>query len=82
MTLARYKQHNLIYDYGKIVGTPVTLCSIGKGVMVGTKEGTIAYYETKKSKWKAKSSNPVLKIMKCESDTSEYTIVIRQNGNI
>ena len=82
MTLTRYKQHNLIYDFGKVVGTPVSLCSVGKGVMVGTREGVIAYYETKKSKWKAKSSNPVLKIMKYSSDTSDHTIVIRQNGNI
>lgn len=37
MTLGRYTKQNLVYDFGKIVGTPVSLVSIGKGVIVGTK---------------------------------------------
>lgn len=64
MTLGRYMKQNLVYDFGKVAGTPISLVSIGKGVIVGTKQGVIAYYETKKSKWKAKSSHPVKKVVK------------------
>lgn len=44
------------------------MVSVGKGVVVGTKEGYLAYYETKKPKWKSKSSDPVLKVMKYLED--------------
>ena len=69
--MARYSGLNISFDYAKIVGTATSLCWIGKGVLVGTKEGTIAFYESKKSKWKAKSSHAVLKILKYSEDKSK-----------
>lgn len=68
--MARYLGLNISFDYAKIVGTASSLCWVGKGVLVGTKEGTIAFYESKKSKWKAKSTNAVYKIMKYSEDKS------------
>lgn len=44
MTMERYKGVNVVFDYTKVVGIPVTLCWVDGGVMVGTEEGTIAYY--------------------------------------
>lgn len=44
MAMARYIGLNISFDYSKIVGTASTLCWVGKGVLVGTKEGSIAYY--------------------------------------
>lgn len=58
---------NVILDYGKIIGAPSSLCCIENGVLVGTHEGMVAYYETKKSKWKAKSIHPVYKVAAYES---------------
>jgi hypothetical protein len=40
----RYSKLNIVFDYAKIIGKATTLCWIGKGVMVGTEEGAIAYY--------------------------------------
>ncbi len=62
MNLIRYKGINISFDYGKVVGVPSALCWIGNGIIVGTQEGTVAYYESKKSKWKAKSTHSVLSI--------------------
>lgn len=63
-TMMRYSKLNIIFDYAKIIGNATALCWIGKGVIIGTEEGSIAYYETKKYKWKAKSSHSLLTILK------------------
>ncbi len=44
MTMLRYSKLNIVFDYGKIIGVPTSLCWVGKGVLVGTEEGPIAYY--------------------------------------
>jgi hypothetical protein len=36
MTMFRYQQLNIVFDYGKIIGNATSLCWIGKGIMVGT----------------------------------------------
>jgi len=36
MSMIRYNQHNIVFDYAKIIGNATSLCWIGKGVMVGT----------------------------------------------
>ena len=59
--------------------------------MVGTEEGPIAYYESKKSKWKAKSTHSVFKIIDVkkklygkdvnnEQSYAHNVIVVRRNG--
>jgi hypothetical protein len=63
-TMMRYNKLNIVFDYGKIIGNATALCWVGKGVMVGTEEGAIGYYEAKKYKWKAKSVHSVLTILK------------------
>jgi hypothetical protein len=60
----RYNKLNIVFDYAKIVGNVTSLCWIGKGIMIGTKEGPIAYYELKKYKWKATSIHSVQNIIK------------------
>lgn len=60
----RYSKMNIVFDYAKIIGNATSLCWIGKGVLVGTEEGSIAYYESKKYKWKAKSVHKVNNILK------------------
>jgi hypothetical protein len=64
MTMNRYNKLNIVFDYAKIIGNVTSLCWIGKGVMVGTEEGSIAFYESKKYKWKAKSLHSVQNILK------------------
>jgi hypothetical protein len=66
LALVRYRGVNIALDYGKTVGVPTSLCWMGEGVLVGTQEGTVAYYEGKKSKWKAKSHHAVLKVLPYE----------------
>lgn len=44
MGMFRYSKLNILFDYAKIVGNATSLCWIGKGVMVGTDEGPIAFY--------------------------------------
>lgn len=44
LSMARYQGVNISYDYGKVAGTPTTICWIGEGVLAGTQEGTVAYY--------------------------------------
>lgn len=34
--MLKYHKHNVVFDYGKIIGKATALCWIGKGVMVGT----------------------------------------------
>ena len=68
--MIRYKGVNIALDYGKIAGLPTSICWIGDGVLVGTQEGTVAYYESKKSKWKAKSHHAVYKVLSYRSDTT------------
>ena len=63
MSMKRYKGVNVVFDYAKVVGLVNTMCWIDGGVMIGTEEGTIAYYESKKSKWKAKSTHSTFKII-------------------
>lgn len=63
LNMIKYRGVNIALDYGKVVGMPSSICWIGDGVLVGTQEGTVAYYETKKSKWKAKSHHSVLKVL-------------------
>lgn len=36
LTMTRYKGVNISFDYGKIVGEPVSMAWIGEGVLVGT----------------------------------------------
>jgi hypothetical protein len=36
MSMLRYKAVNMTYDYGKIVGTPTSICYVENGLMVGT----------------------------------------------
>lgn len=79
LSMSKFKDVNIVFDYAKIVGNATTLCWIDNGVMVGTKEGVIGYYETKKSKWKAKSTHSVLKIIKF-NETS--VLVGRHNSSI
>ena len=64
MTMFRYSKLNIVFDFAKIIGKATSLCWVGKGVMVGTEEGPIAFYENKKYKWKAKSIHSVFKIVK------------------
>ena len=79
MSMSRFKDVNIAFEYSKIVGVASTLLWIGNGVLVGTKEGNIGYYETKKSKWKGKSSHSVMKIVKM----NEMTVLVgRNNGSI
>ena len=51
---------------------------MGEGVLVGTQEGTVAYYEGKKSKWKAKSHHSVLKVLIFHSENVDMAIVCRK----
>lgn len=44
MSMKRFKNVNVVFDYGKVVGMVNAMCWVGGGVMVGTEEGTIAYY--------------------------------------
>jgi hypothetical protein len=53
-----------VFDYAKVIGNVTSLCWIGKGVMVGTEEGPIAFYESKKYKWRAKSVHSVQSIVR------------------
>lgn len=82
MTMIRYKGVNISLDYGKVAGLPTSICWIGEGVLVGTQEGTVAYYETKKSKWKAKSHHPVFKVMAYRTETTYLAVVGRKDGLI
>ena len=79
LNMSRYKDANIAFEYSKIVGIASSLCWVGNGVIVGSKEGTIAYYESKKSKWKAKSSHSVLKIISFNADK---ILVGRHNGSV
>jgi len=36
LTMLRYRSVNIAFDYGKVVGKPVSLCSLADGVLVGT----------------------------------------------
>lgn len=78
--MTRYKGVNISYDYGKAAGTPSSICWIREGVLVGTKEGIVAYYETKKSKWKAKSHHPVLKVLAYRTESTYLAIIGRKDG--
>lgn len=49
-------------------------------MLVGTQEGTVAYYEGKKSKWKAKSHHPVLKVLAYQGESSFLAIIGRKDG--
>jgi len=80
LNLIRYRGVNIGLDYGKIVGTPSSLCWIGDGVLVGTQEGTVAYYEGKKSKWKAKSHHAVFKVLAYFTESNELAIIGRKDG--
>ena len=44
LTMLRYKGVNVVVDYGKGVGVPVSMCQIGEALLVGTQEGTVALY--------------------------------------
>lgn len=90
----KYSKLNIVFDFGKVIGNVTALCWVSKGVMVGTEEGTVAYYETKKYKWKAKSIHSVFKIIKF-NEASEFCkntefqnkkedriIVVRTDGNL
>lgn len=80
LNMIRYRGVNIALDYGKIVGTPTSICWIGDGVLVGTQEGTVAFYESKKSKWKAKSHHSVFKVFVYYSENNELAIIGRKDG--
>lgn len=80
--MIRYRGVNITLDYGKVVGIPASICWISEGVLVGTQEGTVAYYESKKSKWKAKSHHPVFKVMAYRTETTYLAIIGRKNGTV
>lgn len=42
--MARYKGVNVSFDYGKVLGIPVSLAWLGEGVLMGVQEGTVALY--------------------------------------
>lgn len=44
LTMTRYKGVNISFDYGKIIGIPVSMAWIKDGVIVGSQEGTVAFY--------------------------------------
>jgi hypothetical protein len=44
LAMLRYRGVNISLDYGKVAGLPTSLCWIGDGVLVGTQEGTVAFY--------------------------------------
>ena len=44
MAMKRYKNVNVVFDYAKVVGMVNAICWIDGGAMIGTDEGTIAYY--------------------------------------
>lgn len=50
--------------------------------MLGTQEGTIALYEGKKSKWRAKSNHPVFKVMAFRTESDYLAIIGRKDGFI
>ena len=82
MSMKRYKNVNVVFDYAKVVGMVNAICWVDNGAMVGTEEGTIAYYESKKSKWKAKSTHPTLKIINWKQGEKDNILVVRKNGTI
>jgi len=82
MSMKRYKNVNVVFDYAKVVGMVNAICWIDNGVMIGTDEGTIAYYESKKSKWKAKSTHPTFKIINWLHEGKDNVLVARKNGTI
>lgn len=93
--MLRYSKLNIVFDYGKIIGLATSLCWMRKGVLVGTEEGSVAYYEGKKYKWKAKSIHSVGRILRYR-EMSQYNqnaefqgkgkedriVVVRTDGNI
>lgn len=80
--MTRYKGVNIAFDYGKILGVPVSMAWIGNGVIMGTMEGTVGYYEGKKSKWKAKSTHAVFEVRAHRTETDYMAIVARRDGLI
>ena len=51
-------------------------------MLVGTQEGVVAYYETKKSKWKAKSHHSVFKVLAYQAENTEMAVIGRKDGLI
>jgi hypothetical protein len=82
LTMTRYRGVNISFDYGKIVGEPVSMAWIGEGVLLGTNEGTVALYEGKKSKWRAKSTHAVFEVLVHRTETDYMAIVARKDGLI
>jgi hypothetical protein len=80
LSLIRYKGVNISLDYGKIIGAPVSMCWLDNGVLLGTQEGTVAFYEGKKPRWRAKSSHPVLKVMAHRTESEYLAIIGRKDG--
>lgn len=80
LTMTRFKGVNVSFDYGKIAGEAVSMAWIGEGVLVGTQEGTVALHEGKKSKWRAKSSHPVLQVMAHRTETDYMAVIARRDG--
>jgi hypothetical protein len=80
LNLIRYKGVNITLDYGKIFGIPVSICCLDTSVLLGTVEGTVALYEGKKSKWKAKSNHPVLQIIVYRTESDYLAIIGRKDG--
>ena len=82
LSLTRYRGVNITYDYGKLFGVAVAVTALGGGVIVGTEEGTVGFFEGKKAKWKAKSTHAVLALIAHQTEADYLAIVARRNGMV
>jgi hypothetical protein len=80
LNLIRYKGVNVSLDYGKIFGIPVAMSCLDSYVLLGSQEGTVALYDGKKSKWRAKSNHPVFKIIVYRTESDYLAIIGRKDG--
>lgn len=56
------------------------MCCLDTAVILGTQEGTVALYEGKKTKWRAKSNHPVFKIIVYRTQSDHLVIIGRKDG--
>ena len=82
MTMVLYKGVNIKFDYSKVVGVVTCMDWIGNGVIVGSEQGTIAYYESKKSKWKAKSNHKPINIISHKTDGGQSLAIVGRNNGL
>jgi hypothetical protein len=82
LALTRFRGVNVSFDYGKTAGEAVSMAWLGEGVLVGTQEGTVALHEGKKSRWRAKSTHPVLQVLAHRTETDYLAVIARKDGLI